>query len=345
MPVLIRNGRISLDKQIDKKRYRFATGKEATKQMIKWYERHFDEEFNKLLAKKRRNMEGSISFQEYGSMVLEITKNDRLEASHKNLLMIFERLCEVFGDRHIIDIKPTDIQMWQSRSNLAPKTIVNYRSCLNMIFEAAYNDEITNRNPLRAVKTPKQKRTKTPVYYSEADMQKILQHTEGRWKNLFQILFFTGMRAGELIALKWSDIDFDNGTITLQRNVRDGTEKESLKTQDKRVIPMFRQAREALKRQQLETGLKQYVFTTQYGKRYNRSDKIRVMFGKVCEEAGVQVGNLHDIRRSCNTMLKQRGFKPDFVLDFMGHNEEYVNRKHYTGKILDDLSKLDDIVV
>jgi len=343
MGVYIRNGIIYLHDQVNGKQERLSTRQKATKQLVRWYERNFDTEFQKLFVRKYGNAQG-ITLAEYGSMVIELTKDGRTQASQKDLSTIFKKLCAFFGDMDIADIKPTHIMMWQSKCGLASKTIVNYRSCLNMIFEAAYNDELISRNPVRAAKAPRITPTKKSVFYTLEDIKKLLNACDGQKRNIIQVLFFTGMRAGELIGLKWEDIDFEKGLIYLRRNVRNAVEKNSLKTQDERIVPMFRQAKEALIDQQRFSKMKsEYVFVTQYGKRYNRSDKIRAQFIQICKDAGVEVGTLHDLRRSCNTFLKQEGFKPDFILDFMGHSQEYVNRKHYTGKILDDLDKINAI--
>jgi integrase len=344
MGVYTRNNKIYLHDYFNGKRERLATGVDVNKQTVKYYERNFDIEFNKLLTKKYGNLQSSISFLDYGSMVLEVTKSYRSVYTQKEIIRIFEKLCVYFGDMDITDIKPTNIMMWQSSCNLASKTISNYRSCLNIIFKSAYNDEIINRNPLESVKPPKPQSVKKRVFYSVEDMQKILKVSDGSLKNLLQVLFFTGMRSGELIGLKWSDIDFGSNMIELKRTIREGQEKESLKSQNKRFIPMFRQTIEALKDQQKYTKLKSdYVFVNCYGNHYSNGEYIRLQFADICKKANVERGTLHDIRRSCNTILKQHGFKTDFILDFMGHKEEYVNRVHYTGKILDDLSKLDYI--
>jgi len=96
---------------------------------------------------------------------------------------------------------------------------------------------------------------------------------------------------------------------------------------------MLPPAREALLAQRKRTGLDKYVFLTQYGKRYKNPDSISDHMKKLTSSINLEPGTLHDLRRSCNTMLKQMGYPSDYILQFIGHENEKVNREHYTGSI------------
>ena len=163
---------------------------------------------------------------------------------------------------------------------------------------------------------------------------------------MIQLALFCGPRGSELIALRWSDdIDFENEIIKIDTRIRDGIEDHT-KSDQVRYIPMFKQARAALERQKRLTGLRSdYVFLTQYGKPYNTPDTLTIAFKKVCESAGVEIGGLHDLRRSFNTLLKQTGYQNDWINKVMGHMDDEVNVNHYTGDIKVDKSLLEKVVV
>lgn len=147
---------IILDSVVEGKRHRLTTGKKSDKRLLQWYKRHSDDEFFKLYDKKFDNLpKNSITFREYGLMVLEITKNNRNEFSQKEETQRFNRLCKTFGNMDISHIKASHVIRWQNDCGYAPKTIRNYRSIFNLILEMAHYDEIITKNPLKFVKAPK----------------------------------------------------------------------------------------------------------------------------------------------------------------------------------------------
>lgn len=346
--VYARGGIIYLDSDMMGERKRISTGRRADKRMLKWYERNFDSEYLALYeAKFGVKKDETPTFREYGEIIIQATHGDRTPETIKEVEAKFERLCAFFGDMPLNTIKPTDILKWQNGCGYAPKTISNYRSYINIILEAAYDDEIISRNPLRSktAKAPKIKPVREKVFYYADDIKKLISSADGKLKNMISLFLFTGVRGGELIALKWKHIDFDNLVIRVEDNIRNGREK-CTKSDTVREIPAFKPAFVALKGQQMETGLNgTYVFLNRGGKPYYNQDAIRKSFKALCKRAGVTVGSLHDLRRSCNTLLKQNGIAGDVIRDIIGHMNEEVNRKHYTGKIEVDLSVYDEFAI
>ncbi len=337
-----KGGYVALDSDIFGKRRRLSTGKKADDRTLRWYRKNFDREYEALYFTRIGEKKDVVTFREYGNMVIDFTACNRTPETQREAKAKFNRLCEFFGDMAIDCIKATDIMRWQSSCRYAPKTVVNYRSYLNMILRAAYNDGLIERNPIDLVRPPRMKRVKEPIYYSAEEMMKIISCADGHIKNAIQVAAFTGLRGGELIALKWSDIDFERMVIHVRRSIRDGREK-STKSEKPRIVPIVKPTMEALKRQRLESGLTDRVFLTQHRKPYRSPEKITEAMKRACEKASLPIGTLHDLRRSFNTLLKQYGYPEDFILDIIG-NVKDVNRNHYTGRIEVDLSKFDQFV-
>ena len=331
---------IILDGKVNSKRHRLTTGKKADKRLLAWYEKHSDEEFMRLYEEKfgsiSRNL---ISFREYGEYILKISANNRSTFSQKEIMQQFNRLCETFGEMDIGEIRASHILKWQNECGFAPKTILNYRGTFNLILKMALYDEIISKNPLEVVKPPK-KQHKPIRVFSVEEMQKLIEHSEGQFRNLLMFNFFAGLRGSELIGLKWEHVDFVSETITISQRVRQG-EEDQTKSKRVRIIDMLPQAKAALRKQQRLTGLtSEYVFVTQYGKRYDTEETLTKKLKKLCKEIGIPPGTIKTLRKSCNTMLKQYGMPTDWILDQLGHVEDGVNREHYTGKIKPDLSKI-----
>ena len=337
---------IVLDKTVKGKRYRLSTGIKSDKRNLTWYQNHFDEEFEKLYNKKFGTvLNKSISFKEYGSSIIKITGQNRNDFSQKEEETRLKKLCEYFGDIDILSINASKIALWQSECGLAPKTIRNYRSTLGSIFEMAIYDEIISKNPLKVVKAPESE-LKEVFVYSIDEMSSLINHAAGQFKNILMFNFFAGLRGSELIALKWSNIDFDEKTIEIKTRVREGIE-DVTKSKKVRTLDMLPQMRSALLQQKQITGLSKYVFVTQYGQRYQTPDVLNVSFQKLCKKADVQIGHFHSIRKTCNTMFKQLGLPEDWILDQIGHSRasgKVVNREHYTGRLKPNVEKVGTVL-
>ncbi len=333
-------GIIILDGIVDGKRHRLSTGKKADERQLRHYKKSVYDEFFNLYDKKFSNRTiTSITFSEYGKMVIDATQGNRNAFSQKEEMQRFTELCKTFGDMSIESIKTSDITRWQSTCGFAPKTILNYRSTLNAILHMAYADDIISKNPLSFVKAPK----KTPVkieVFSLTEIELLIEQSTGTFKNLLLFNFFAGLRGSELIALRWDDIDFENHKITVDTRIRQGDE-DVPKSKEIRIIDMLPQAEKALRKQWLLTGLKnEQVFLNQYGKSYRTEQALNKKLKQLCIECDIKPRTLKILRKSCNTLLKQEGMPLDWILDQLGHKEDGVNREHYTGKISPDMSKI-----
>lgn len=108
---------------------------------------------------------------------------------------------------------------------------------------------------------------------------------------------------------------------------------------------MFIQAMEALNKQRIFSGLREYVFINKNGTSYYGANVLNNAFKRLIKDSGIRAGTIHDLRRSFNTLLKQYGYPTDWILDVMGHADDKVNRNHYTGNINVDMSKIGNIAI
>lgn len=115
---------------------------------------------------------------------------------------------------------------------------------------------------------------------------------------MYYLELATGLRRGELLGLKWQDVDFNQGTITVRRQISriNGTVVEApLKTKNAyRVIPLGEQALAVLQSQQEKTA-SEYVFPSPNGGPIS-PDSVRNMFRRVLKRAGLPYVRFHDLR-------------------------------------------------
>ena len=319
---------------LEKKQHRFSTSLTDTEENRKWVERNKERLFLQFYKSKK----GSLNFCAYGKYILEITDQNRNHFTNKENFAILANLCEFFGRFKITDIKPTIVQEWQNAllKKYSPKTVINQRSVLSQIFKFAVADGHIKANPLTFVRAPK-KREREIEIYSLSEFKKLITVAEGKYKNFFQLLFFSGMRIGEALALKWEDIDWENDLIHIKRRVRHGI--YDIPKTGKRAIYMFPKAKEALINQK-DLGGEEFVFINKDGKPYKNQKSIDRKFKDYLKEAGLKDIRLYDLRHSFITFMLQMGANETWLMQHIGHKNILTTLKFYTGKL-----KIDENVI
>ena len=138
---------------------------------------------------------------------------------------------------------------------------------------------------------------------------------------MYYIKLATGLRRGELLGLKWTDIDWKNGIIKVRRQIArvDGQIVEApLKTKNSyRAVSISPQAIEVLREQKRKTN-DQYVFPSPNGGPIS-PDSVNNMLKRVLERAGIPKVRFHDLRHTFATIALQNGVDIKTVSGMLGH--------------------------
>ncbi|MGE5443321.1 MAG: site-specific integrase [Ignavibacteriales bacterium] len=121
----------------------------------------------------------------------------------------------------------------------------------------------------------------------------------------------TGMRKGEIISLKWSNVDLDSNVITL--------EATNTKSKKARKIPINSKLRKTLLEEKLKGGGSEYVFLNSNGSPYKRQGSLKQAFGGACRRAGIEGLRFHDLRHTAATRMVESGAKIVAVSRILGH--------------------------
>lgn len=131
------------------------------------------------------------------------------------------RLKPYLGNIPLKNLKNSDIQQWINElkdDGLSPKTIKNVYLNLNAALDKAVILRMLPSNPCNGVELPKLVKYNAQVY-NNSEMTQALKAAEGtEMYFLLSLMFTTSLRRGELVALTWDDIDFDNSVIHITRN-------------------------------------------------------------------------------------------------------------------------------
>jgi len=240
-----------------------------------------------------------------------------------------------FQDRLVSNIKPIDIKRWQDKlveKGLKKQTINTARVLLKEVFELAVISEYMTINPIKMVSMPKIKYTKPkqkPFTLDEIDL--ILSSSTNQLRNFLGISFFTGMRSGELLALKWEDVDFITETISINKTIAAGIINSPKSDSSERDIEMLDQVKEFFKNQKLESGLKNtYVFLARTGSHFVNNSSYYKAFQKLLVELKLEKRALHNTRHTFASMMLNNSIDPLWVSHTLGHENLQITLNTYT---------------
>lgn len=157
------------------------------------------------------------------------------------------------------------------------------------------------------------------------------------------LMLFTGLRRGEALALRWSDIDLEHNTLVVQRElvkVQGGTVFQSTKTRtSNRLIPFGAWMKSVLKKHhesqsdfiKKTKGYKHndLVFARESGNPYY-PDSLRKILHRILKKAGLHAVRVHDLRHTCATILMLSGVHPKVVQEILGHSNISVTLGTYS---------------
>lgn len=156
--------------------------------------------------------------------------------------------------------------------------------------------------------------------FSPDEVAAILGQLSGSFLNQMVFWFWTGLRTGEVIALRWSDIDWQGDSIYVRRSLSRGHLKLP-KFDKKRWVKLCMPARKALEEQFKLTGQGEgWVFTNPFTKKmWANESKICSRFTKAAERAGVRYRRPYNCRHTYASVMLSSGENPLYVAEQMGH--------------------------
>ena len=219
-------------------------------------------------------------------------------------------------------------------SGLSPATVQKIHTVLHKALTQALKWNMIPRNAADVVKAPRPVPEEMhPLSPDEA--RNLIEAARGdKLEAPYILAVHTGMRQGELLGLKWEDVDLNEGVIHIRRTVVRSGGRISLgepKTKgSRRPVHLTGAAVEALKahlERQLEDierlgdlyrdhGL---VFTSEVGTLINPSNLRRRSFAPLLQRAGLPRIRFHDLRHTCAKLLLSRNVHPKYVQELLGH--------------------------
>lgn len=250
------------------------------------------------------------------------------------------------GKKRLHRLAPTDVReflMRKQATGLSVATVKQIHAILRSALSHAAREDLVVRNVAKLVQvaTPN---TEPPVPLSAEEAQRLLQAARGdRLHALWAVALTVGLRRGEVLGLRWCDVDLSIGTLDVRQTLqRAGGSLQVVppKTRrSRRTVPLpgitVAALAEHRSRMELEaraagrsltsTG---FVFTTTVGTPMEPRNVNRA-FVALLVSAGLRHVRLHDLRHTCATLLLDQGASPRVVMETLGHSTIGVTMNVY----------------
>jgi integrase len=280
------------------------------------------------------------------------------------------RIMRAFGGRELAGIDGADVRRFLAkldREDISARTVNKHRQVLHAIFEYAARSETFGlaQNPAAETSKRPEGGAKPIETFEPSEVEAIASaaraglhrprpdhdysaETKAEWRRineqdaaLFIIAAFTGLRMGELLALRWSDVDLSSSLVTVSRAMSGGKE-ESTKSRRFRPVPLAGQPASELKRlsrRQHFTGPDDLIFCRSDGGPLDRT-AVRRRFVRAQQKGGVKVRRFHDLRHTFGS-LAIREFDVVAVKEMMGHSKLTTTERYlHSRPRKDDAAKL-----
>lgn len=271
--------------------------------------------------------------------------------------IINKHIVPELGNVQLKDLNPLMITEYYNNKleTLSGRTVLHHHRLLRKALQDAKGWQLIKLNPADHVETPKAKKYKANVLNLD-EIKELLKALEGHWLEVpICLMLFLGLRRGELLALKWSDVDYDNKTISITRNlVRAGDSGNELilkdpKTEESiRTIPISDNILNLLKKQNLrqkENKLKlgayykdsDFIFTTENGELINPAS-FSARFAEFIKDNNLKNIRVHDLRHTNATLMLKSKIPAKIASQRLGHSNTSTTLDLYS-HVLKDMEK------
>lgn len=215
------------------------------------------------------------------------------------------------------------IESKKQPKGLSAKTVRNINQVISSAMDFAKDQKLISSNPTDGCSLPKLEHQEMKTLPVEQLTSFLREARESGVFEMYYIELATGLRRGELLGLKWEDIDLSQGSLRVQRQVCriDGEIVEApLKTKNAyRTLPLSADAVEVLKEQRKKCGSSSFVFPSPTGGPIS-PDSVLHMLHRVLKRAGLPRVRFHDLRHSCATIMLYLGYTLKDIQTWLGHS-------------------------
>ena len=256
-----------------------------------------------------------------------------------------------WGTYTLARIRPIEVECWLRKLQLARASCAKIRNLMSVLFNHANRYNLFEGNPISLVRQSA-KRQKIPEVLGVDELRRLIQVLGPRERTLVLMAAGTGLRMSELFGLKWKDVDFKSGQLSVTRSIVDQVVGPCKTEASQKPVPLDSSLAEALRSWRRRTrfrGPDDWVFAsphTRGSKPYSGQPLMRYYIQPAARRIGIskRIG-WHTFRHAYSTLLRAAGVDIKVMQELLRHASSRVTMDTYTQAITSAKRKAQSSVV
>ncbi len=224
---------------------------------------------------------------------------------------------------------------------LANNTVISIVNTLKHAIKDAVNLDVTTKDCTAKIKLPPQEETKVSAF-EKWEQDKIVKYCLNGKPNYIGIVIclYTGLRIGELLALRWTDIDFENNYMSISKSayeceINGKIQKivDTTKTKhSNRIIPLPKQIMSVLAKRK-KTSNSMFVISTKQNEMVG-TRSYQKTFERILNRLEIKKRNFHSLRHTFATRALEFGMDVKTVSELLGHKNPTITLERYSHSLM-----------
>ena len=266
------------------------------------------------------------TFKEIKTLWLSSIKEKILPETFKNVVINLKHF-EILNENKISDIKLFQLQKIFNDMDYSRGYKSNCKSVLNRIFNFALKNDFIDSNKVQFVELGKKNIVVERKIFTRDEINILWQNLKVNNVYIILILIYTGMRIGELLALKVCDIDLNNKVIYIRKS-KTSSGIRTIPIPDK-ILSLFTD--------NISYENEYFILSKNLTPLSYMTFKYR--FNVLLEKLGIQKHTIHDTRHTFATMLNNADANSTSIIKLIGHSDFSITENVYTHKDVEELRK------
>ena len=289
---------------------------------------------NQGLRKPQATMTFGDFARQWGDAVLP-TYRASTRNFYKDILR--KHLAPKFTSYRLCDIHTPDVQIFlnQKADRYAPSVLHHIRATLSRAFVSAKAWGYVDSNPALGIRLPRRRSVQPKTTFEPSQIGRILEALKEPHRTMVMLAAVTGMRASELIALQWSDIDFERRLFFIRRTYYRGDFGLPKNETSERVIPLspgllsaLTQHKQCARRSSMDL-----VFPNAVGKPYEPNNLVKRVLHPTLGALGLTKTGWRAFRRSVATALSEMREPVRTAQQVLGHSSAQTTLTYYVQSV------------
>lgn len=223
--------------------------------------------------------------------------------------LLRKHLLPYFGEFKLTEVTRQMVQTFvaQIGQRLSPKSVALAKNCFSKVFSTAIEWGYVEQNPAIGVRLPARISRREPIALTPGQIQQLIAELREPCRSMILIAVLTGMRRGELFALRWSAVDLEQKLIHVRESVYDGHFSSPKTRSSFRKIPMSEILEQLFLRLKGGNAMPEnLVFASKNGRTPPRPENVlKRIIHPACGRLGLPKVGWHDLRHTSATLLHQ----------------------------------------